>query len=72
MDISWGLRFWLGGRRIGRPVSLLILLTSLRHVNRPEAEISPRRTQNDVLGVSISTVYALELTVLHKTVAEPY
>jgi hypothetical protein len=72
MDISWGLRFWLGGRRIGRPVSRLILLTSLRHVNRPEAEISPRRTQNDILGVSISTVYALELTVLHKTVAEPY
>jgi len=38
----------------------------------PEAEILPRRIQNDVLGVSISTVYALELTVLHKTVAEPY
>jgi hypothetical protein len=56
----------------GLPVSHLILLTSLRHVNRPEAEITPRRTQNDVLGVILSTVYALELTVAHKTVAEPH
>jgi len=44
----------------------------LRHVNRPEAEISLRRIQNDVLGVFVSTVYALKLTVPHKTVAEPY
>jgi hypothetical protein len=42
----------------------------LRHVNLPEAEISPRRIQNDVLGVSLSSVYALKLTVPHKTVAE--
>ena len=52
MDISWGLRSleWAGA---GWRASLsLILLTSLRHVNRPEAEISPRRIQNDALGVS--------------------
>jgi hypothetical protein len=52
--------------------SRFILLTSLRHVNRPEAEISPWRIQNDVLGVSLSTLYALELTVPHKTVAEAH
>jgi hypothetical protein len=67
-----GLRTQDGGRRIGRPVSHHILLTELSHVNRPGAEISPRRTQNGILGVSLSTVYALELTVPHKTVAEPY
>jgi hypothetical protein len=42
------------------------------HVNRPEGEIALRRTQNVVLGVALRTLYALELTVLHKTVAEPY
>jgi hypothetical protein len=62
----------MAGRRNGKPVSSRILLTSLRHVNRPEGEISPRRIQNDVLGVFLSTVYALELTVPHKTVAEPH
>jgi hypothetical protein len=67
-----GLEGFDGGRRIGRPVSHSILLTELRHVNRPEAEISLRRIQNDVLGVFVSTVYALKLTVPHKTVAEPY
>jgi hypothetical protein len=38
----------------------------------PKAEISPQRIQNDVLGVSLSSVYALELTVPHKTVAEAH
>ena len=36
------------------------------------AEIARRRIQNDVLGVSLSSVYALELTVPHKTVAEAH
>jgi hypothetical protein len=35
-------------------------------------EITPRRTQNDALGSFLSNAYALELTVPHKTVAEPY
>ena len=41
MDISLrflGLRFFDGGRPDGGPVSHLILLTSLTHVNRPEAQ----------------------------------
>jgi hypothetical protein len=60
-----------GGRMAG--LSLLsILLTSLRHVNRSEARFTPRRIQNDVLGDLLSSAYALELTVSHKTVAEPY
>jgi len=67
-----GLEGFNGGRRIGRPLSHAILLTELRHVNRPGAEISLRRTQNDILGVFVSAVYALKLTVPHKTVAEPY
>jgi len=62
----------MAGGRSGRPVSRLILLTSLRHVNRSEAEIAPRRIQNDALGIFLSSVYALELTVAHKTVAEPH
>src|SRR5881409_3868436 len=33
MDISWGLRFLEGGRPDGGPVSHLILLTELMHVN---------------------------------------
>jgi hypothetical protein len=74
MDISLGLFLGLrvldGGRRIGRPVSHLILLMELRHVNRSEDEISPRRIQNDALGSFLSSAYALELTVPHKTVAE--
>jgi hypothetical protein len=36
------------------------------------AEIARRRIQNGVLGVSSSSVYALELTVPHKTVAEAH
>jgi len=32
----------------------------------------PRRTQIAPLGTFLSRHYALELTVLHKTVAEPY
>jgi hypothetical protein len=42
----------------------------LRHVNRPEGEFTPRRIQNSVLGSFLSSAYALELTVSHKTVAE--
>jgi hypothetical protein len=35
MGISWGLGFFdIGRRRIGEIISPLILLTSLRHVNR--------------------------------------
>ena len=59
-----------GGRMAGLSLDL-ILLTSLRHVNRPEGEILPRRIQNDVVGRFRSSVHALELTVPHKTVAEP-
>jgi hypothetical protein len=36
-----------------------ILLTSLMHVNWPEAENRPQRIQNDVLGGFLSSVYAL-------------
>jgi hypothetical protein len=39
--------------------SQFILLTSLMHVNPPEAEIKPQRIQNDVLGGFASSVYAL-------------
>src|SRR5205814_3017166 len=47
MDISLGLEGLVEGeRRIGDPVSHLILLTSLRHVNRAEDEIAPRRIKN--------------------------
>jgi hypothetical protein len=56
--------------RIGGPISPFILLTELRHVNRPKAEISPQRIQNGVAGGFESSVHALELTVSHKTVAE--
>jgi hypothetical protein len=43
-----------------------------RHVNRPEREITPQRIQNGALGGFLSSPYAVELTVAHKTVAEPY
>jgi len=75
MDISFdvlGLRFLDGGRPDGGPVSHLILLTSLIHVNRPGAKITPRRIQNSALGGFQSSLHALELTVPHKTVAEPH
>jgi hypothetical protein len=52
-------------------VSALILLTSLRHVNRLRARIALRRIQFDVVGRLLSSVDAVELTVAHKTVAEP-
>jgi hypothetical protein len=60
------------GGRGGVPVSRLMLLTSLTHVNRPAPEILPRRIQIDPHGGFRSSVYALELTVPHKTVAEPH
>jgi hypothetical protein len=50
---------------------LCILLTELDHVNRSEAEISPRRIENDAVGTFLSSAVASELTVPHKTVAEP-
>jgi hypothetical protein len=56
--------------RIGGPVSPFILLTELRHVNRPGAEISPQRIQNSVAGGFESSAHAFELTLSHKTVAE--
>jgi hypothetical protein len=52
--------------------SHLILLTELRHVNRCGCEIPPRRTQIVVLGAALGTIHAPELTVSHKTVAEPH
>ena len=58
--------------RLAFLVSHLILLTSLTHVNRPEPKILPRRIQIDPTGGFHSSVYALELTVPHKTVAEPH
>jgi hypothetical protein len=47
-----------------------ILLTSLSHVNWPEAGFTPRRIQNGVLGRFVSKPFALGLAVTHKTVAE--
>jgi hypothetical protein len=44
----------------------------LRHVNWSEGKISPRRIQIEPLGNFLSSAYALELTVPHKTVAEPH
>jgi len=61
-----------GGRPDGGPVSQTILLTSLSHVNRSDGKITPQRTQNDAAGTFLSSAYALELTVAHKTVAEPH
>jgi hypothetical protein len=76
MDISFevlGLEVVFdGGRPDGGPVSHPILLTSLTHVNGPRARIPPRRIQNSALGGLPSSVHALELTVPHKTVAEPH
>jgi hypothetical protein len=67
-----GLEVLDGKRPDGVPVSHLILLTSLTHVNRPEAKILPRRIQIDPGEGFHSSVHALELTVPHKTVAEPH
>jgi hypothetical protein len=64
--------FFDGGRPDGGPVSHPILLTSLTHVNGRRARIPPRRIQNSALGGLPSSVHALELTVPHKTVAEPH
>jgi hypothetical protein len=50
----------------GYPVNLVMKCQSAR------GGITPRRTQNDALGSFLSNAYALELTVPHKTVAEPY
>jgi hypothetical protein len=74
MDISWGLRVFLtaGGPDWRACLLIPILLTSFRHVNRQAAEIVPRRTQNGAIGSFLSSAYALELTVPHKTVAEPH
>jgi hypothetical protein len=60
-----------GGRMAGLSLPP-ILLTSSGHVNRSGAEITPRRIQNRALGRFLSSPYALELTVPHKTVAEPH
>jgi hypothetical protein len=76
MDISlWVFLAWFLRRRAGRggePVSHLILLTPLTHVNRPTPKFLPRRIQNDPPEGFDSSVHALELTVPHKTVAEPH
>jgi hypothetical protein len=60
-----------GGRMAGLSLGS-ILLTYALCVNRPGSEITPRRTQNYPLGGFLSNAYALELTVAHKTVAEPH
>src|ERR1700694_1449429 len=75
MDISFDV-LWLevvfeGGRPGGGAGSSLFLLTYLPHVNRPGAKIPPRRIQNSASGGFQSSLHALELTVPHKTVAEP-
>jgi len=44
----------------------------LTHVNRADAKILPRRIQIDPGAGFHSSVHALELTVPHKTVAEPH
>jgi hypothetical protein len=66
------LGWFLDGGRAGDggPVLIPILLTSLRHVNRPRSEKLPRCMQNRVPGSFLSSADALGLTVLHKTVAE--
>jgi hypothetical protein len=73
MGISWGYEgsLEIGSRRNGRPVSWSILLTSLRHVNWRKAGIALRRIQFDVVERFLSSGNAPELTVAHKTVAEP-
>src|SRR5665647_1405312 len=72
MDISWGLRV-LVGRAPDWQASFSPHPVNVVEACQPAgAEISPRRIQNDVVGVSPSTVYALELTVPHKTVAEAH
>jgi hypothetical protein len=73
MGISWGYEgsLEIGNRQNGRPVSRPILLTSLRHVNRSKAGITLRRIQFDFVGRFLSNRNAPELTVAHKTVAEP-
>jgi polyhydroxyalkanoate synthesis repressor PhaR len=52
-----------GGRRAGNPRLAVILLTSRECVNQTNGE-KPHP------GIFLSSLYALELTVLHKTVAE--
>jgi hypothetical protein len=44
----------------------------LTHVNRPTPKILSRRIQIDPGEGFHSSVHALELTVPHKTVAEPH
>jgi hypothetical protein len=52
-----------GGRRAGNPRLNFILLTSRECVNHTNGwKLCP--------GIFLSSLYALELTVLHKTVAE--
>jgi hypothetical protein len=55
MGISWV--EW-GQTGLGKRLASLgdgILLTSLRHVNRPATEFMPQRIQNSVLGAFAST-----------------
>jgi hypothetical protein len=76
MDISlWGSLLEVSstaGGPGGEPVSHLILLTPLTHVNRPRPKFLRRRIQNDPREGFHSSVHALELTVPHKTVAEAH
>ena len=75
MGISWSLRFlglgcWTAGGRPLACVSLYILLTALRHVNRQSVKSRRAAFKMTLLGGFLSNLYALELTVPHKTVAE--
>jgi len=49
-----------------------ILLTSFNHVNLRSPEFKRGRIQNGVVGTAPDTAYFAELTVPHKTVAEPH
>src|SRR5438105_15272769 len=62
MDISYlffGLVFLTARGPGGGPVLIPILLSSLRHVNRPRSEKLPRRIQIDRLGSFLSSPDAL-------------
>src|SRR5690242_19219533 len=56
MDILLGLRVLDGGRRIGRPLSLLYPVNDIETCQSAETEISARRIQNDALGGIPSTI----------------
>ena len=75
----WGLRFWRRAAGLAGQSLVYILLTELRYVNRPArgAEIQARHRIRMVASLPPALPEqpgppALELTVPHKTVAEPH